>query len=702
METLEVKIQGMTCDACSRRIERSLNKIPGITAVVSYATESAHIKSDSPIEFTVISGIVEKIGYRALQNKEKEIEESSLPLWIGVICTFPLLLPMVFMLFGSHLHIPPYIELFLATVVLFFPGAKFFRSAILTLLSKSTNMDVLVSIGSLSAYALSCIHLFTGNTSHLYFESVGTILTFVGFGKYLGKRAKRKTYHIFQSLLESLPEKVEVIRDTNRILLPISEVKIGDEISIKVGDKIPLDGVIREGVSDVDESMFSGESIPLTKKVGDKVFAGTLVLDGFLKVEVDGDFSSSRVSQMFTLLSASLSSRPEIQKLVDKISSVFVPLVLFISLLTLICWYIYSKDINTALLSAISVLVISCPCALGLATPTAILTGNGIALKNGILFKNSEIMEKLSKLQALYFDKTGTITEGKPIVVHKIHHSEKLPFYDSLLYSLVSASSHPFSISIRENLNKNQVDSIIINDLKTYPGKGISGIYNGELYLFGSLSLLIEYGISIPSSNTSGSISYFFTPTKLISEFHFQDKIRDSSQNAIQSLKNMGIKVGILSGDRIEAVNVIGTTLSISNILGGLKPEEKVQEIEKEKAIGRLVGMVGDGINDSLALSKADVSFSMHSGTGISKEASDITLMQNDLNSIPNSITLAIAIVRKIKQNLFFAFFYNIICIPLAAFGYLNPMIAGASMALSSLSVISNSLLLYNWKYKDR
>jgi Cu+-exporting ATPase len=701
METLEIKIQGMTCDACSRRIERSLNKIEGITAVVSYATESAHIKSDSVIDFTVISGIVEKIGYKALPNKQKEIEESSLPLWIGMICTFPLLLPMVFMLFGSHLHISPYIELILATVTLFFPGAKFFRSAILTILSKTSNMDVLVSLGSLSAYVLSCIHLFSGNYSELYFESVGTILTFVGFGKYLEKRAKRKTYHIFQSLLDSLPETVEVIRESNIIVLQISDVKMGDEIILKVGDKIPLDGVVREGISDVDESMFSGESTPVTKKVGDTLFAGTLVLDGYLKMEVKGDFTSTRVSQMFTLLSESLSSRPEIQKLVDKISAIFVPLVLFISFMTLISWYIYSKDINTALLSAISVLVISCPCALGLATPTAILTGNGIALKNGILFKNSEIMEKLSSLQTLYFDKTGTITEGKPVVVQTIQYSEKTPYYDSLLYSLVSSSSHPFSISLKESLEASQLDSIPINDLKTFPGKGITGIYNGNLYLFGSASLLLEYGISIPSSSTSGSISYFFTPDKLISEFQFQDKIRASSLNAIQSLKSMGIKVGILSGDRIEAVNVIGNTLTISNILGGLKPEEKVREIEKEKANGHLVGMVGDGINDSLALSKADVSFSLHSGTGISKEASDITLMQNDLISIPKSISLAIAIVRKIKQNLFFAFIYNAICIPLAALGYLNPMIAGASMALSSLSVISNSLLLYKWKYSN-
>ena len=699
METLEIKIQGMTCDACSRRIERSLNKLEGITAVVSYATESAHIKSDSVIDFSVISGTVEKVGYRALPGKQKEIEESSVPLWIGMICTFPLLLPMIFMLLGSHLHISPYIELILATVTLFFPGAKFFRSAILTILSKASNMDVLVSIGSLSAYVLSCVHLLSGNYSELYFESVGTILSFVGFGKYLEKRAKRKTIQIFQSLLDSLPETVEVIRESNKIILPITEVKMGDEIKLKVGDKIPIDGVIREGVSDVDESMFSGESIPVTKKVGDTVFAGTLVLDGYLKIEVKGDYTSTRVSQMFTLLSESLSSRPEIQKLVDKISSIFVPLVLFISFMTLVSWYIYSKDINTALLSAISVLVISCPCALGLATPTAILTGNGIALKNGILFKNSEIMEKLSSLQTLYFDKTGTITEGKPVVLQIIEYSEKTPFYDSLLYSLVSSSSHPFSICLKERFEESQINSISISELKTYPGKGISGTYNGELYLFGSASLLIEYGISIPSSDTSGSISYFFTPEKLISAFHFQDKIRASSLNAIQSLKKMGIVVGILSGDRIEAVNIIGSTLSIKNILGGLKPEEKVREIEDKKAGGQLVGMVGDGINDSLALSKADVSFSLDSGTGISKEASDITLMQNDLNSIPKSISLAQVIVQKIKQNLFFAFIYNAICIPLAAFGYLNPMIAGASMALSSLSVISNSLLLYKWKY---
>ncbi len=700
METLEVKIQGMTCDACSRRIERSLNKVPGITAVVSYATESAHIKSDSPIEFSVISGLVEKIGYKAYRTKEKEIEESSLPLWIGIVCTLPLLFPMILMLFGIHLHIPPYIELVLATVVLFFPGAKFFKSAILTLASKSTNMDVLVSIGSGSAYLLSCIHLFTGNYSQLYFESVGTILTFVGIGKYLEKQAKRKTYYIFQSLLDSLPESVEVVRNTVKSFLPVSQVKKGDEILIRVGDKIPLDGVVREGESDVDESMFSGESIPVTKKVGDTVFAGTLVLDGVLKIEVEGDFTSTRISQMFTLLSESLSSRPEIQKLADKLSGVFVPLVLLIALITLIGWYLYSKDLNLALLSAISVLVISCPCALGLATPTAILTGNGIALKNGILFKNSEILEKLSRLQSLYFDKTGTLTEGKPIVVQTIDYSEKIPFYDSILYSLVSTSSHPFSLSIKETLDKKKPDSILVSDLKTYPGKGISGIYKGELYLFGSASFLHDYGISIPSGNTVSSISYFFTPKNLLSEFQFQDKIRDTSQNAVQSLRTMGIKLGILSGDRVGAVQLIGNSVGISNSLGELRPEEKVLEIERDKK-DMIVGMVGDGINDSLALSKADVSFSLHSGTGISKEASDITLMQNDLNSIPKSISLAIAIIRKIKQNLFFAFFYNAICIPLAAFGYLNPMIAGASMALSSLSVISNSLLLYKWKYRE-
>lgn len=685
----EYRIQGMTCEACARRIEKKINKINGVKAQVSFATESAIIELSDKKNLEQIANTLREMGYTLVQEDSKQEEFSSLLLWMSLVCTFILLIPMFLMFFGIHFHISPILQMLLASMVLIMVGKNFFKSAFYTILDKSTNMDVLVSLGSLSAFVLSIIHLVLGNQNDLYFESTAAILSFVGLGKYLEKKAKHKTSDLFQKLVESLPNRVLVFRENSWITISTKEVQLGEKIKVLAGEKIPCDSKILEGKANIEEAIFTGESLPVFKQEGDIVLAGSLCIDGVLILEVLS--TTSKLEKSFYLLKQSLSTKPKIQVLVDKVSSIFVPFVLVISFITLCAWGLITHDWTKAIVHAISVLVISCPCALGLATPTALLVGNSIALKNGILFKNSETLESLEKLEVLFWDKTGTLTKGRPQVVYEsnlnLTSREK-----EILIALACSSFHPFSLAIQNYYNTET--NIQLQNIQIISGMGIKAEFENEEYALVSEKYLLEKGIPYSLLYSNYAVSFFIKDNQVLSTFYFADELKAEAKSAIQSLNKMGIESKILSGDREEVVEQIAKTLDIKTYLGRLLPEEKKKEIEKQKLQGKKVGMVGDGINDVHALVNADLSFTFNTGTEIAKEASDITLTKDNLLLIPISIQLGRRIVSKIKQNLWYAFIYNALCIPLAALGYLNPMIAGIAMSLSSVSVISNSLLL--------
>jgi Cu+-exporting ATPase len=697
--SITYKIEGMTCDACARRIEKVVGKLDETDVKVSFATESIYF-SEQPKNFTLVKETIDKLGYKLLEEDSLP-QKSSSDFWglgVGIVCTSLLMLPMILMLFKIHFHYPVFLEILLSSITLAFPGYKFFKSAFLTLKSYSANMDVLVSVGSGSAFLLSLYNALTGNLNQLYFESTASILTFVGIGKLLEKKAKRNTGLILQELLESLPKFIKIPTEQGFKEVPISKIQSGDKIVVYASDTIPLDGIVVYGISSVEESSLTGEPLPITKKKNDSVFAGSINLDGTLIISVNGDVHSTRIHRIYKSLEDSISSKPKIQRLADVVSNYFIMSVFIISFLTFIIWLFLTGDFTKSMLPAISVLVISCPCALGLATPTAILVGNGVGAKLGILFKNSSIMEDLASIQVLLFDKTGTLTEGKP-EIKKIDYlgdldKEKV---NQILYLATKDSKHPVSMSIHNSF-KNQLGNLNPTQKhKTFPGKGVSIEWEGNTYYLGSSIFAQEFsifGFQEESNENTSTISYLFTKEQLLARIELEDTIRDKTKILLQRLKEMKLTIGILSGDNENSVKKFASLAPIDFYLSQLKPEDKLKEIQKLQGQGKKVGMVGDGINDSNALAGANVGIGLSTGTDISKEVSDITIMKDDILLIAESIRLAKATISKIRQNLLLAFIYNIACIPLAAMGVLNPMIAGAAMGLSSVSVVTNSLLL--------
>ncbi len=697
------KIEGMTCDACARRIEKVINKLDETNAKVSFATESIYF-SQEPKNLSLVKETINKLGYKLLEE-ESLPQGSNADLWalgIGITCTSILMLPMILMLFEIHFHYPVYLEILLSSITLIFPGYRFFKSAFLTLKSYSANMDVLVSVGSGSAFLLSLFNAITGNLNQLYFESTASILTFVGIGKLLEKKAKRNTGLILQKLLENLPKSVKLHTEQGVKEVPITEIKSGDKILVHASDTIPLDGIVIDGISSVEESSLTGESLPITKQKQDHVFAGSINLDGTLLISAKGDVHSTRIHRIYKSLEDSISSKPKIQRLADIVSNYFIMSVFVISFITFLIWFFMTGDFTKSILPAISVLVISCPCALGLATPTAILVGNGVGAKLGILFKNSSIMEDLASIQVLLFDKTGTLTQGKPEIkkVEYLGDLEKEKI-NQVLYLATKDSKHPISVSIHNSLKEKFSNINPIQNHKTFPGQGISMEWEGFTYYLGSASFVEEISekkLQPDFHENVSTMSYLFRKDQLLAKIELEDTIRKETKALLQKLKEMKLSVGILSGDNDVSVKKFASILPIDFYKSQLKPEDKLAEIVKFQNQGKKVGMVGDGINDSNALAGANVGIGLSTGTDVSKEVSDITIMKDDVLLIAESIRLAKATISKIRQNLLLAFIYNIACIPLAAIGVLNPMIAGAAMGLSSVSVVTNSLILKKFK----
>ncbi|MEW6563514.1 MAG: heavy metal translocating P-type ATPase [Pseudomonadota bacterium] len=710
----ELQITGMHCASCAARLEKSLNNQPGVTAAVNIATEKASIEYD-PGQQTpdALIETVRKNGFDAHPVRDFEAEKRDRLIqlrreqrlfYISALLTFPLLAEMALMLFGIHIMLPLWLQWLLATPVQFWAGKRFYTGSWNTLRSGGTNMDVLVALGTSAAYLLSSAVWLLKLDQPVYFEAGASVITLVLLGKLLEARAKGKASAALEALVNLQPKLAHIELKGEVQDLPASRLRNGDIFHVRPGESVPVDGEILEGQSSIDESMLTGESLPQIKQPGDKIYAATVNQQGVLRCRALSVGSQTQLALIIRLVEQAQGSKAPIQKLADQISGIFVPVVLGIALLTLLGWWGYSGDLSLALINAVAVLVIACPCALGLATPTAVVVSTGRAAHAGMLIKEASALERVQQLNTLIVDKTGTLTEGQPTISELLPANGVTP--ETLLnvaISLARHSTHPLSRALLAYSSSAQFTDLPIQNLRELPGSGLTAALGSETILLGSTRYLTAEGIALDTEQirvleTRGqSVIGIAQGGRLLGLIAFADQLRSNSRQAVEKLRLLDIQVVMLSGDNHTTAEAIAKQAGITEFLAEVRPQDKASHIETYKKHGHITGMAGDGINDAPALAAADVSFAMRSGSDIAIEAADITLMRNDLMSVVDAIDLSRATLRKIRQNLFFAFAYNILGIPLAALGMLNPVIAGAAMALSSVSVVSNALLLRRW-----
>jgi P-type Cu+ transporter len=709
-------ITGMTCANCSARVEKELKATEGVLeANVNLATEKATVQFADNLTAEQLIQRVEAIGYGAIlfddahkqkieQEKAAYLKKMKRDLLVSALLTAPLMIAMIAMLLGSHgnwvhfLHLP-LVQLILVTPVQFGVGQRFYRGAYHALKTKAPNMDVLVAMGTTAAFALSVYNgFFNPYNSDLYFESSGMIITLILLGKYLEQKAKTKTSDAIKQLMSLQAKTATVIVDGEEKEVPIEEVQTGDVVRVRPGEQIPVDGKILSGQTTIDESMLTGESLPVDKQAEDQVFGGTVNTTGSIQFAATQVGSMTVLSRIIRMVEDAQGEKAPIQQIADKISKVFVPTVLGIALITLLATGFVTQDWQQAIVHSVSVLVIACPCALGLATPTAIMVGTGLGAKSGILIKGGGALEKIAHLTTIVLDKTGTITEGKPVVADfDAFDPEAL----SYLTSLEQYSEHPLAKAIY-HYGKDQAAILPVDSFESLTGQGVIGVINGKAYFVGSTRGVRERNIlfdeeRVLALEAEGKTVMFLTDhAKVLAMISVTDQIKSSSKAAIAAMQESGITVKMLTGDNPQTARYIGEQvgLAASDIVAEVLPEDKAQVVKELQTKGESVGMVGDGINDAPALALADIGIAMGSGTDIAMETADITLMNSDLLSVEKSIRLSKITLRKIKQNLFWAFLYNVIGIPFAAVGFLNPIIAGGAMAFSSVSVLLNSLSL--------
>lgn len=720
ISSLDLSLSGMSCAACSARIEKKLSSMEGVkTAAVNLATERAHVEFDPKrISSEEMTKAVAAIGYgasvietasteardREREAREKEKSDAERDLLGAVVLSFPLLLGMFDMIFKWNLPLihEPYLQLVLATPVQFLIGRKFYKRAFLSLIALSPGMDVLVALGTSAAYFYSVYNAwFAGKPHELYFEASAIIITLVLLGKYLEARAKGKTSEAIRKLLGLQSKTARVMRNGVETDIPVSEVKIGDLIAVRPGEKIPVDGAVTEGNSTLDESMLTGESLPVEKNPGDSVFAGTLNQTGRLLFRAEKVGSGTLLSQIIRFVEDAQSAKAPVQKLADRVAGVFVPAVLVIALVTFAGWMFGTHDLSKALTAAVSVLVIACPCALGLATPTAIMVGTGRGAERGILIRNGESLEGAAKITTVVFDKTGTLTHGKPVLTDLVPmNGLEKSILTVYIASAERHSEHPVAkalVSMAEGLALDEAE-----EFQALPGMGVKAVVRGKAVLIGTEKLLSGTGIEVSAARgelerleSEGKTALLAAlDGKVAGVLGVADTLRETSKEAVSRLKEMGIEAVLLTGDNRRTAEAIAHEAGIEKVIAGVLPGQKADEIKKLQASGAIVAMVGDGINDAPALAQADTGMAMGGGTDIAIEAAGITLVGGDLRAVPEALSLSRKTMRKIRQNLFWAFFYNTIGIPVAALGLLNPVIAGAAMAFSSVSVVTNSLSL--------
>lgn len=726
----EFDITGMTCAACSTRIEKGLNKIAGVaSANVNLALEKATIEFN-PSEVTIADIIakVEKLGYGAHQkqedteqvdHREKAIKDQKRKFIISAILSLPLLWTMVgHFSFTSFLYVPdflmnPWIQLILATPVQFIIGKQFYVGAYKSLRNGSANMDVLVVMGTSAAYFYSVYQaIITAGTNHgphLYFETSAVLITLIILGKLFEAKAKGRSSEAIKKLMGLQAKTAIVLRDGMEKEIPLEEVVIGDTILVKPGEKIPVDGEVLEGTSAVDESMLTGESLPVDKNTGDVLYGSTINKNGFIKMQATKVGRDTALAQIIKVVEDAQGSKAPIQRMADQISGIFVPIVIGIAILTFLAWIIWVQpgEFTPALEVLIAVLVIACPCALGLATPTSIMAGSGRAAEFGILFKGGEHLEQTQSIDTVVVDKTGTVTHGKPVLtdvlVENGQDKEKLL---SLIGAAEKQSEHPLAQAIVQGIQDKGIELGKVQFFEAIPGYGVQATVSGQAVVIGTRKLMQQYGIDITDVLSSMEKLESDGKTAMLAAINGQyaglvavaDTIKDTSAEAVRRLKEMGIQVIMMTGDNERTAQAIGKEVGVDAVIAEVLPEGKAEEVKKLQATGRKVAMVGDGINDAPALATADIGMAIGTGTDVAMEAADVTLIRGDLNSIADAILMSRKTMTNIKQNLFWAFGYNTLGIPIAAIGLLAPWVAGAAMAFSSVSVVLNALRLQRVK----
>jgi Cu+-exporting ATPase len=687
-QVFDLAIGGMTCASCVARVEKSLAKVPGVTSVaVNLATETAHLQGTAGTDLASLVHAVEDAGYTATARGEAAPETGHRDSWelaASALLSAPLLLGMV-------LHLPGWLEFALATPVQFWLGARFYIAGFKALRAGTGNMDLLVALGTSAAYCLSAFD-FAAGSGPLYFESSAVVITLIRLGKYLEGRAKRDAARAVSGLAKLRPAMAHI---PGRRDVPIAALKRGDVVELRPGERVPVDGILLAGAGNFDESHITGESMAVLHETGAAILAGALNLDAVLQMRVTSKPGETLLDRMARLIDAAQSSKPQVQRLADRIAAVFVPIVLVIALVTFGGWMLAGAHAATAIINAVSVLVIACPCALGLATPAAILAGTGVAAKYGILIRNADALARGARIDLVVFDKTGTLTLGKPSLLDVAlfggaARDEAL----NIAAALAAADTHPLCVALR------QPGVAAGENIRALPGRGVEGNIAGTRYILGSRRLIEDAGGEVPAANFgAASVSYLaLADGTVLAAFAFTDTMRPGAKEAVARLIKMGCKVMMLSGDREAAAAAIGRQAGIADIIGEASPEQKLAMIEARRAAGRVVAMVGDGVNDAPALAAADVGIAIGSGADVAIETADIALLRPEPMLVADAVDLSRKTWAILRQGLFWAMIYNLVGIPLAAFGVLSPMIAGGAMAASSVCVLGNALRLTKWR----
>ena len=701
-----LRISGMTCASCAARIESAVNKLPGIDIAVNLASETARVTLQPGAEVADVLAAITRTGYGAEVWDERNREEAKaqqrreahrdwLVFWGAVVLTLPLVAGMFS---AQHEWLPRWLQFLLATPVQFIAGWRFYRGGFNALRGGGANMDVLVALGTSMAWGLSTVVTFTGlHDQPVYFEAGAAVITLVRLGKLLEARAKRKTLDAIEKLLALTPQTAWVERNGEYVEIPIREIVTGDLVRVRPGERLPVDGLVERGESEVEEAALSGESLPVLKQAGDKVYAATQNTLGTLAIRATGVGEHTRIAEIIRLTEAAQGSKAPIQKLADQVSGIFVPVVIVIAVLTLAVTGMLLADWSEATIRAVTVLVIACPCALGLATPAAIMAGTGRGAQMGILFRNAEALETAGKLNVLAVDKTGTLTTGEfglSLISPAPGVAEETLLATAA--ALEQGSEHPLARAIVKAARERGIEPEQVEGFSALPGRGVRGLIGGEAALAGTADFLQaehpDTALHLPPDAA--------TPILVARNGHYlgtlwlADTVRPSTPQALQALNDMDVEVVMLTGDHQSSARAVAEKLGIANYHARQSPQDKAEALKRLQSQGYKVGMAGDGINDAPALAQADTSFAMGMGTDIAKETADITLARHDLAGLAEAIALSRLTLRKIRQNLFFAFIYNVLGIPLAALGVLSPVFAGAAMALSSVSVVTNALLL--------
>jgi Cu+-exporting ATPase len=716
-QVVELALEGMTCAACASRIERTLNRLEGVEASVNYATETAQVAfQGGAVTVDSLIAAVARAGYGAhlheagtVADHEADRRAAFRQFLVAAAFTAPFLADMAWMFTGAAHHLlPPWLQLALATPVQFVSGARFYRGAWHALRGGAANMDVLIAIGTTMAYAFSAVVTIWSLDQHVYFEAGAVVITLVILGMGLGARANARTSAALRSLAQLQPRVAWLETPAGLTEVPVEQLKRGDVFVVRPGDSVPVDGEVLDGGSSVDESMLTGESMPVGKAAGAKVFAATVNGTGLLKCRATGIGRETVLAGIIRLVALAQGSKAPVQALADKVSAVFVPAVVAVAIVTFGVWLVLGS-FETALVRAVAVLVIACPCALGLATPTALMVGIGRAAKAGILIRNAEALERAGAMTTLLLDKTGTLTEGKPGVT-RIAPAPGVTETDVLRVAaaLERGSEHPIARAVRARAAAAGIETALPGEFRAVSGKGVSGVVDGVPARLGTPEFVAEIGVPVDAAEMAGfrrageTVVVVAAGGRLLGFVLVADRLRATSREAIARLRALGIELVMISGDHEATARAVAEQAGIDAFKAGVLPAEKAAEVAARRRAGEVVGMAGDGINDAPALAAADVSFTLAGGTGVAIDTADVTLMRDDLRALADAVDLSRRTVAKVRQNLFFAFFYNVLGIPLAALGMLSPVIAGAAMAFSSVSVVSNSLLLGRWRPSTR